>query len=227
MQALMTKDAATALGVSQRQVIELLRAGKLNGEQLQDGTWLVSPRSIGERKALHSGAGRAWSSASSWALLDELSGHTAEGISQSTRDRIKRRIRMSSADEIARKVATRTTAHRYVADSLVKTSNDLVLTGLSAAEVVDRTLTKESRKVEGYLREGTLEDFVRRHLLTLDADGDVTIYEAPRSERFQGRHAPEAVIAADLARSVNTRERSAGLAALDDMRHVWLARHTR
>lgn len=129
--------------------------------------------------------------------------------------------------EIARKVATRTTAHRFVADSLSKTSDDLVLTGSSAAEVIDAGLTRETRKVEGHLPDGTLEDFVRRHLLTLDSDGDVTIYEAPALDQLRGRYAPSAVIAADLARSVVTRERSAGLAALEDLRQAWLARHTR
>ena len=227
MQDLMTKDAALALGVSQRQVTELLRSGRLSGEQLQDGTWLVSRRSIGERRALHTGAGRAWSASSSWALLDELSGRGAEGLSQSTYDRMKRRIRTTSADEIARKVATRTTARRYAADSLARTATDLVLTGASAAEVIDRTLTSETRRIEGYVREGQLDEFVRRHLLTLDAEGDVTIYEAPESQLLERRHASSAAIAADLARSVSTRERSAGLTALEDMRQAWLARHTR
>jgi hypothetical protein len=227
MQGLMTKDAALALGVSQRQVTELLRSGRLSGEQLQDGTWLVSRRSIGERRALNTGVGRAWSASSSWALLDELSGREAEGLSQSTYDRMKRRIRTTSADEIARKVATRLTARRYAADSLARTAADLVLTGTSAAEVIDRTLTSEARRVEGYVREGTLDEFARRHLLTLDAEGDVTIYEAPESQVLDSRHASEAAIAADLARSVSTRERSAGLSALDDMRQAWLARHTR
>jgi hypothetical protein len=226
MQDLMTKDAALVLGISQRQVTELLRAGRLTGEQLQDGTWLVSRRSIGERRSLHTGAGRAWSASSSWALLDELSGRAAEGLSQSTYDRMKRRIRTTSADEMARKVATRMTVHRYAADSLAKTTAELVLTGTSAAEVIDRALTSETRKVEGYVREGQLDGFVRRHLLTPDAGGDVTIYEAPESQ-LEGRHAIEAVIAADLARSVSTRERSAGLGALEDMRQAWLARHTR
>lgn len=227
MQDLMTKDAAIELGISQRQVTELLRSGKLAGEQLQDGTWLVSRRSIGERRALHTGAGRAWSASSSWALLDELSGREAEGLSQSTYDRMKRRIRMTSTGEIARKVATRTTVHRYAADSLARTTTDLVLTGASAAEVIDRTLTSETRGVEGYIRKGQLDDFMLSHLLTQDADGDVTIYEAPQSQLLGRQHASEAVIAADLARSVSTRERSAGLGALEDMRQAWLARHTR
>jgi hypothetical protein len=227
MRDLMTKETALALGISQRQVTELLRSGKLTGEQLQDGTWLVSRRSIGEHRTLHTGAGRAWSASSSWAVLDELSGRAAVGLSQSTYDRMKRRIRTTSPDEIARKVATRTKARRFAADSLARTATDLVLTGACASEVIDHALTSETRRVEGYVREGQLDEFVRTHLLTLDAEGDVTIYEAPESQLLEGRHASKAVIAADLARSVSTRERSAGLAALEDMRQAWLARHTR
>lgn len=227
MDSLMTKDAARALGVSQRQVTDLLRAGKLSGEQLSDGTWLVTPRSISERRSLNSGAGRTWSAASSWALLGELSGQSSTGLSQSTLARIRRRISMSTAEEIARKVASRTVAHRYTADSIAKTASELVLTGRSAADAIDTELTSQTQVVEGYLRDETLESFVRRHLLSADNDGNVTIYERLDWQDFEGRYAPDAVIAADLARSTSTRERSAGLAALEDMRQRWLAKHTR
>ena len=227
MDDLMTKDAAVALGVSQRQVTDLLRAGKLAGEQLSDGTWLVTLRSISERRSLNAGAGRTWSVASSWALLSELSGQSSTGLSQSTLARIRRRIRSSTADEIARKVASRTVAHRYTADSMAKTASELVLTGRSAADVIDTELTSQTQVVEGYLRDETLDSFARRHLLSADNNGDVTIYERPESLNFDGRYAPDAVIAADLARSTSTRERSAGLAALEEMRQRWLAKHTR
>ena len=227
MDDLMTKDAAVALGVSQRQVTDLLRAGKLAGEQLSDGTWLVTLRSISERRSLNAGAGRTWSVASSWALLSELSGQSSTGLSQSTLARIRRRIRSSTADEIARKVASRTVAHRYIADSMAKTASELVLTGRSAADVSDTELTSQTQVVEGYLRDETLDSFARRHLLSADNNGDVTIYERPESLNFDGRYAPDAVIAADLARSTSTRERSAGLAALEEMRQRWLAKHTR
>ena len=227
MESVMTRDAAMALGVSQRQVTDLLRAGKLAGEQLSDGTWLVSPRSISERRSLNAGAGRTWSAASSWALLGELSGQSSTGLSQSTLARIRRRIRSSTAEEIARKVASRTIAHRYAADSITKTASELVLTGRSAADVIDTELTSQTQVVEGYLRDETLESFVRRHLLSADNNGDVTIYERHNSLNLDGRYAPDAVIAADLARSTSTRERSAGLAALEEMRQRWLAKHRR
>ena len=227
MNSVMTRDAAMALGVSQRQVTDLLRAGKLAGEQLRDGTWLVTPRSINERLSVNVGAGRTWSAASSWALLGELSGQSSTGLSQSTLARIRRRIRSSTAEEIARKVASRTIAHRYAADSITKTASELVLTGRSAADVIDTELTSQTQVVEGYLRDETLESFVRRHLLSADNNGDVTIYERHNSLNLDGRYAPDAVIAADLARSTSTRERSAGLTALEEMRQQWLAKHTR
>lgn len=225
MDSLMTKDAALALGVSQRQVTDLLRAGKLSGEQLSDGTWLVAPRSISERRSLNAGAGRTWSAASSWALLGELSGQSPTGLSQSTLARIRRRIRTCTAEEIARKVASRTIAHRYTADSIAKTASELVLTGRRAADAIDTGLTSQTQIVEGYLHDETLESFARRHLLSADNDGDVTIYEHLDSLNFEGRYAPDAVIAADLVRSTSTRERSAGLAALEEMRQQWVARH--
>jgi hypothetical protein len=227
MDSLMTKDAALALGVSQRQITDLLIAGKLTGEQLGDGTWLVSPRSIAERRSFNAGAGRTWSAASSWALLGELSGKAAAGLSESTLARIRRRIRTSNAEEIVRKVASRTTAHRYAADSIERTAADLVLTGKSAAHRIDSELTNQARSVEGYVREGELETFVRRHLLSADQNGDVTIYERSGELNAHENYASDAVIAADLARSTATRERAAGIAALEKMRHKWLATHTR
>ena len=227
MDSLLTKDAALALGVSQRQVTDLLHAGKLTGEQLGDGTWLVSPRSIAERRSFNTGAGRTWSAASSWAPLGELSGKSTNALSQSTIARIRRRIRTSSAEEIARKAAARTNAHRYTADSLERTTAELVLTGKSAAHRIDSELTNQTRAVEGYVREGELQTFVRRNLLSADENGDVTIYERSGEFNVDGNYASDAVIAADLARSTTTRERTAGIAALEKMRQQWLAKHTR
>ena len=91
--------------------------------------------------------------------------------------------------------------------------------------MIDNELTSQALVVEGYVRDGTLESFARRHLLSADNNGDVTIYERLDSLDFEGRYAPSAVIAADLVRSNSTRERSAGLASLEEMRQQWLAKH--
>jgi hypothetical protein len=108
-----------------------------------------------------------------------------------------------------------------------RTAADLVLTGKSAAHRIDSDLTNQTWSVEGYVRTGDLEAFVRRHLLSADENGDVTIYERTGELGADGNYAPDAVIAADLARSTATRERTAAIAALEKMRHQWLATHTR
>ncbi len=124
------------------------------------------------------------------------------------------------------KVASRMKVHRFAADSLETTWSDLVLTGRSAAETIDGNLAPQRRALEGYLRQGTLNDFALKHLLVPDARGDVTIYEHPDDVKFDDRFAPVAVVAADLTRSLATRERSAGLRVLEDVRKQWLANHT-
>ena len=116
MDDVMTQDAARVLGVFQHQMAELLRAG----------------------------AGRTWSPASSWALVGELSGRPAPRLSQSTLSRIRRRIPTSSAENIARKVASRTIAHRYTVDSgaLTPTASAPAAKGASAAATVRRRIRR-------------------------------------------------------------------------------------
>jgi hypothetical protein len=107
--------------------------------------------------------------------------------------------------------------HRYTADSITKTAAELVITGRSAAEVIDTELTSQTQVIEGYLRDEALASFARRHLLSANDNGDMTIYERHDSLTFEGRYAPNAVIAADLARSTSTREPSAGPTALEEL----------
>lgn len=123
-------------------------------------------------------------------------------------------------------MASRTIAHRYAADSISSVARELVLTGRSAANAIDSDLAPQHRIVEGYLRRGTLDAFVRSHLLIAADDGDVTIYDHPEGIDIGREHAPAAVVAADLARSTITRERSAGLTALERLRQQWLAKNT-
>lgn len=222
---LTTGEAAKALAVSQQHVRGLLRDGILTGRQLADGTWLVDPRSITSFQLVRVGRGRNWSPEASWALLGELSSQLIVEVPLRTWARVRVRIRTYAAEDIARNVATRNRAHRFSADSWKATASGLVLTGRSATEAINSNLSGRSRVVEGYLRDGVeLGDFVHRHLLIPDHNGDVIIHSRPANVRFDGRHAPAAVIAADLARSTNTRERSAGIIAIEGMRQQWIAR---
>ena len=222
-------EAAEKLQLTRQRVAMLLRNGQLIGEQTARGQWLINSRSINEYQARKSGPGRPWSAETSWALLAELDGHRSSTLTSSTAARVRSRIRDTEAAELARKVATRTVARSFAADDRKKTAADLILTGRSAAEQIGTDLVRQDRVVEGYLRDvsETIEAFARRHLLVPDADGDVTIFERPACALFDDGRAGDAVVAADLARSTDTRERSAGLGALEKARQEWLAKHTK
>lgn len=229
MDGLTTTAAARRLHVTRQHLAELLKSGKLAGEQLEDGRWIVSSRSVSEYQAADSGRGRRWSADTSWALLAELDSHSTNRLTESTAARVRARIRNTDSEVLARKVASRTTTRTYAADDRRKTAAEMILTGRSAAEQLGTDLVRQDRIVEGYLayaREG-VDAFARRHLLIPDLDGDVVIFDRPDFVRFDGDVAGDAVVAADLARSADTRERSAGVAALEGMRQRWLAAHTK
>lgn len=227
MQGLTTQEVARALGTTRQHAAALLKARKLQGEQLTDGRWIADTRSLNEYTQLRRGVGRNWSAESSWALLAELDGIKVIGISARTRARIRERIRLTSAEEISRKVATRSSTFRFSSDDRLATARELILTGRSATDRLDTGLAQQSQIVEGYLCDADLEAFAQRHLLIPDANGDVVIHDGRGVLELYGGSIGQAVIAADLARSTATREHSAGVAALEEAKSRWLAKHIR
>jgi hypothetical protein len=226
MRELTTDEARTRLDVSPQHVRGLLRAGKLEGRQLSSGAWLVDEDSLERRIALSVGRGRGWSALSSWALLAELSGEAGlVAVSERTRARVRERIRMYDAEEIARRVASRTNITRYDADDQdFKAGSEMVPTGQLALDVLDTRLTFRGTTLEGYVNAASMGSFVRSNMLIPDREGSIVIYEDPGY--LAGREkAPPAVVAADLARSTATRVHSAGVEALEGMRQQWLAKH--
>jgi hypothetical protein len=223
-----TDEARQRLDVSPQHVRGLLRAGKLDGRQLSSGAWLVDEDSLERRIALNVGRGRNWSAFSSWALLAELSDEPdLVQVSERTRARVRERIRLCSAEEIARRVAGRTKVTRYDADDpSFWPGADFIPTGQLALDELDTDLSSQQKVFEGYVNAAAKAQFLRSHMLIPDREGNVELYEDPGF--LAGReHAPRAVIAADLARSTATRVHSAGVSALEGMRQQWLASHTK
>ena len=59
--------------------------------------------------------------------------------------------------------------------------------------------------------------------MAASTSGQDVLYENTLPVTYDGEAMPAAVIAADLAISTDTRERSGGLRALDELRNTWLA----
>lgn len=219
MAEMSTAEVARTLGVTRQHVDALLNSGALTGRMLDGHRWLVESNSVRAYDAIRTGRGSRWSPEASWAVLDTLEG-SALPADRKLRHRTAARIRTLNAQQLARKVATRVTAHRFAAEGRDEVAAELALTGGSAAEGITE-LTGASPVAQGYLRTGELEDFIIRHLLIPASDGNLIVYDGA-GDRYGTTEPGRAVVAADLVRSTNTRERSAGITLLEGLQAEWL-----
>ena len=215
---------AERLGVTTRRARDLLRSETITGRQLANGTWLADSDAVARYEVSASrGSGRTLDAATAWGLLWELSGLDADWLSASTRARVRRRIRGSDADAISTAVSKRTRAHRFTAANAERASSGLIRTGRAAVSVLDTDLIEDARQIAGYVRSGTTDDYARSHFMIPATTGHDVIFENTLPIEYVGETMPAAVVAADLAMSTDTRERSAGVRALEEMRQRWLA----
>lgn len=228
MSELTVPQTAERLGIGERQVRNLVAHTRaFSARQLPSGEWLIDSDSIARFELRRRTAGRPLQPDTAWAILYELSGVEAAGLlSKSTYSRARNRIRDLSPTELAVAVGARTTVHRYRSANATRAQADLVPTGRAVSGLISSDLLPDDRRVRGYLPAGvSRSDYASSHFMVEDPSGQDLLYEntAPG-----GLTAPlRAVVAADLALSTDTRERSAGLAALGALKDEWLHEHTR
>lgn len=215
---------AERLGVTTRRARDLLRTEAIAGRQLANGTWLAdSDAVIRYEISAAKGSGRTLDAATAWGLLWELSGLEAGWLSPSTRARVRRRIRDSDAGALAAAVAHRAKAHRFTSANVDRAAAGLIRSGRAAVNVLDTDLIEDSRQVSGYVRSGSVEDYAKSHFMIPNSSGYDVIFENTLPFDYAADTMPPAVVAADLAISTDTRERSVGLRMLEEMRQRWLA----
>lgn len=224
MADLTATELAERLGVTRQHALGLLGSGVIAGRRLASGAWLADGDSVARYEiAARRGRGRSLDPSTGWGLLWELSGLRADWLGESTRARVRRRIRESSAEDLAKAVAKRTVAHRYTAANVERAAAGLIATGRAAADTLGTELISDRRRVCGYVRSGAPAEHAATRFMLADASGQDVVYENTLPIDFDGDVMPRAVVAADLATSTDTRERSAGLRALEEMRQAWLA----
>lgn len=224
MADLTATQLAGRLGITRRRALELLRTDTVAGRQLVNGTWLADSDAVAryEVSAIR-GSGRTLDTATAWGLLWELSGLDADWLGASTRARVRRRIRDTDASAMLSAVSKRAKAHRFTAANTERASTGLIRTGRAAVSVLDIDLIEDTRQVSGYVRAGTVADYARGHFMVSQPNGRDVLYENSLPIAYEAETMPAAVVAADLAINTDTRERSAGLRALEEMRRRWLA----
>jgi hypothetical protein len=224
MAELTAAQLAERLGVTSRRARDLLSSGVVAGHQLANRMWLADSDSVARYEvSAKRGSGRTLDAATAWGLLWELSLLDAEWLTASTRARVRRRIRDSDALALASAVSKRARAHRFTAANAARASVSLIRTGRAAASVLDIDLIEDSRLVAGYVRSGTVADHAKNHFMISRPDGRDVLYENSLPIEYEAETMPAGVVAADLAVSTDTRERSAGLRSLEELRKQWLA----
>ena len=223
MNVLTATQLAKRLGISSRRARDLLRTDAIAGHQLPNGTWLADTDSVIRYEMnAERGSGRTLDPATAWGLLWELSGREAVWLTARTRARVHRRIRDSDAGEITRAVSQRSRTYRYSAANAERAAEGVIMTGRPVAHLVDSDLIEDRRRVCGYVS-GDVGDYAKSHFMVAKTNGQDLLFENTLPVQHGSKVMPEAVIAADLALSINTRERSAALRVLEELRSRWLA----
>ncbi|WP_314147599.1 hypothetical protein [uncultured Leifsonia sp.] len=228
MAELTVAQLAERLQIGARYARSLAETGALSARQLPSGDWLVDSDAVARYALRRRTAGRRLDADTAWALLYELSGIAASALlPPATYARVRKRIRTMTAEDIAVAVADRTRQQRYRAANGTMAQAGLIGTGRVAADLIAGDLLPDARRVAGYVPPGSsLEEYARTHFMVADPSGTDVLYENTAPGRGYTEPLP-AVVAADLALSTDTRERSAGLDALTGLKDAWLASRTR
>ena len=165
--------------------------------------------------------GRPWSPATAWAALWRLSGLEVDWLDRRTTSRLTARLKSISPEELLHATRRRAVIGRYrVSESfLAELRSAVVLSGAGAMTAATFGMEAASTSLDGYCDSEASNRIVHDFHLIEDARGNATLRAAAlRSLPIHGRKTmPIAVVAADLAESLEARERSAGLRVLEDL----------
>lgn len=220
---LTTHEAANYLNATEHRVVELARSGDLDAIRLSERVLLVDAASVHRLASIERFAGRPLNSHAAWGMLWMLDGLRASWLSPVQRCRIKNRLSEWDAHRVVwstRKRARRMTF--WANDAFVPDiNNELMLTGRSAIAKSAKDEFDEYRcfnliaqmpssQLVGYLPESKLEILQSKCCLLPNAVGNIELHVAEWLPCFENM-LPRSVVAADLAMSLDPRERQAGL----------------
>ena len=216
---LSTREAADLFGVTQHQVAQLCRSGEVAFKRIAGNALLVDSRSLRQYIQLRKGRGRPFDQKTALAALWMLSGLPVDWLEYPQLRRLKIRLAQIDADSLVWLTRRRSEVRAFrVSRSFAnEISGRLILTGSSDAVAQRFGLTPRGDTVEGYVVKSDLPCLEEDFFLVDDSDGNVVLRVADWLPDWNEAAMPAAVCAADLATSLNTRERSAGIRVLEAM----------
>ena len=212
-----TAQAAEALGVGVHNVGRLVREGEFSCMRTAGGAMLIPAIEVQEYAQLRQGRGRPLASTIAMAALWELSGIRAGWLDYSQARRLRMRLAAVPAVDLVWQARKRARVLTFRCDSsfLNTAANMVVLSGRSCLD--EFGLVSDADVLEGYVRADSLDTVIGSCFMVPDSTGNVVLHVAEWMPENVGGAMPVAVSAADLAASLDTRERSAGLEALEGM----------
>ena len=216
-----TAVAAERLGVSQRQVQRLIETGRLPATRTAGDAWVVDALAVNAMARTRPERGRPWSPSTAWAALWRISGLKVDWLDGRTTRRLDDRLASIDAEELVHAARRRASVRRFRASESFLAELDMfvIRTGAGATELSRFALERDLSSVDGYCTNDAATRLVRDFHLTEDPRGNATLRVATApSSILEGRDTmPVAVIAADLAESLEVRERSAGFRVLKEL----------
>lgn len=212
-----TAQAAKILGVGVHNIGRLVRDGELSCVRTAGDAMLIPAAEVRGYAQLRQGKGRPLAPATAMAALWELSGIEADWLDYAQARRLRLRLSSVSAEDLvwqARKRA-RTSAFRCDASFLEAAAGMVALSGRS--RLGEFGLVGGCDVLEGYVCAEGLDAVVDAYFMVPDPAGNVMLHVAEWMPEGVGAAMPVAVCAADLAASLDARERRAGLSALEEM----------
>ena len=209
---------AQRLSVTRRHATELLASGAIEGRQISSGTWLADSDSVARYETTaRRGKGRTLDPATAWGMLWMLSGLEADWLTPSTRSRIRTRLRTASAEDISRAVSERAKAHRYAAANVENAASGLIATSRAAAGRLGVGLMDDTRAAVGYAP-AIADEYALTHFMVPSNSGQNIVDDNTLPTGHAAHTMPLAVVAADLATSIDIREHAGGLRALEKLK---------
>lgn len=243
-QAMTSAEAAALLGVTARQVQRLARSGQLTVRDTVGRAVLLDSASVLRLAQAGVAQGRRWNPRTVWMALALLDGQEQESgeddqalvaagiapLDSSQRWHLRARLRRMRPEDLVRMSGRRATATNWrVSTSYTKELRAaLVLTGAAALAHSRGTAARfglaggGAGSIDGYTTSGQLKVLQRRLFLAPAIDGNATLRVLPdgigiTATRPKVGLAGTAVIALDLADSLDVRERTAGLRVLREL----------
>jgi excisionase family DNA binding protein len=212
-----SSQAARLLGVSNHEMARLVRDGELSALKAVGNALLFNAGEVHLYAAIKRGKGRPLSPLNAWAALWLLSGLEASWLNYPQMRRLRIKLKNITPEELVWQTRRRISTKRYrVSRSFVsKLKNELILTGRSCVSLLEVGLTEQTEMLEGYAC-SDLVTLEKKYHLVEDVNGNMIIHIVKGNcftlESID--QMPVAVIAADLAITLDTREHRAGLDTL-------------